>query len=83
MTEYFHDWLRREIKEKKKYFSRFAREIGINQQHFGKIINCYQYPSPYWLSIMFKHLNIPEEEQKEVVWKIWCEKVSSGSKNKF
>lgn len=83
MTEYFHDWLRRKVKEKSKFFSRFAREIGINEQLFSKIINAYQYPSPYWLSVMFKHLDVPEEERKEIVWQLWSEKASSFSRNKF
>lgn len=76
MTESFHEWLRRSAKKKSRFFTRFAMEAGIDEKHFSKIVNCYYYPSPYWLSVIFKYLRTPEEERKEVVWKMWCEKSS-------
>lgn len=76
MTESFHEWLRRKAKEKSRFFARFAREAGIDEKSFSKTVNGYSYPSTTCLRKIFKYLRTPEEERKEVVWKMWCEKSS-------
>lgn len=83
MKEYFHDWLRINIKKKYKSFRKCAIDTGIEQSHFYQIINGMQYPSPYTLSLIFKVLGTTIDEQKEVIWKIWTEKAASGTKHKF
>ena len=45
MTESFHEWLRRSAKKKSRFFTRFAREAGIDEKSFSKTVNGYSYPS--------------------------------------
>lgn len=80
MPESFHEWLRRNAKQKSRFFTRFAREAGINEKTFSKMIDGYCYPSTTCLWKIFKYLRTPEEERKEVVWKMWCEKLSYDSR---